>query len=52
VARLMREDNLLAIQKRRFVSTTKSGHRLPVYLNLAARLQVSGPNQLWVADLT
>ena len=52
VARLMREDNLLALQQRRFVSTTESGHRLPLYLNLAARLHVTGPNQLWVADIT
>jgi len=52
VARLMREDNLLALQQRRFLSTTESGHRLPVYLNLAARLHVNGPNQLWVADIT
>lgn len=52
VARLMREDNLLAIGRRRFVITTDSKHELEVYLNLAARMKLSGPNQLWVADLT
>jgi putative transposase len=53
VARLMREDNLLAITKRKFVlATTDSEHDLPVYLNLAARMVVTGTNQLWVADLT
>jgi putative transposase len=53
VARLMREDNLLAISKRKFVlASTDSDHDLPVYLNLAARMVVTGMNQLWVADIT
>jgi putative transposase len=52
VARLMREDNLLAIQPRAWVQTTDSGHQLEVYLNLAARMKLTGVNQLWVADIT
>ena len=52
VARLMAEDNLLCLRKRRFVATTDSGHALRVYLNLAARMDLSGIDQLWVADLT
>lgn len=52
VARIMAEDNLLCVRRRRFVLTTDSGHDLRVYLNLAARLQLSGIDQLWVADLT
>jgi putative transposase len=36
VARLMREDNLLAVQPRAWVATTDSGHELEVYMNLAA----------------
>jgi transposase InsO family protein len=52
VARIMAEDNLLCLRKRRFVLTTDSQHDLRVYLNLAARLELSGINQLWVADLT
>lgn len=52
VARLMADDNLLCLRKRRFVATTDSGHDLRVYLNLAARLVLTGINQLWVADLT
>ena len=52
VARLMREDNLLAIEPRAFVQTTDSDHELKVYLNLAARMQLTGINQLWVADIT
>jgi putative transposase len=52
VGRIMREDNLLAVRGRAWVSTTQSQHAYPVYLNLAARLEVHGPDQLWVADLT
>jgi transposase InsO family protein len=52
VARLMREDNLLAVQPRAWVQTTDSHHECEVYLNLAARMQLTGINQLWVADIT
>src|ERR1019366_7365337 len=52
VQRLMREDNLLCLRKRKFVATTDSTHGLKVYPNLAAALVVSGINQLWRADIT
>ncbi len=52
VLRLMREDNLLAVRKRRFVLTTDSRHTFAVYRNVAGRLVVSGVNQLWIADIT
>ena len=52
VARLMREDNLLAVQPKTFVVTTDSDHELEVYLNLAGRMTLTGANQLWVADIT
>jgi putative transposase len=52
VLRLMREDNLLALRKRRFVFTTDSQHSLAVYPNLAASLKPERVNQLWVADIT
>jgi transposase InsO family protein len=52
VARLLREDNLLAVQPRAFVATTDAQHALEVYLNLASRLTLTGLNQLWVADIT
>jgi putative transposase len=52
VARLMREDNLLAVQPRAFVVTTDSEHEFEMYLNLARRLKLTGINQLWVADIT
>jgi transposase InsO family protein len=52
VLRLMRQDNLLCVRKRRFVVTTDSAHGRPVYPNLARTLSLTGPNQLWVADIT
>jgi putative transposase len=52
VLRLMREDNLLSIRKRRFVVTTDSDHRWRVYPNLASSVVLSGINQLGVADIT
>jgi len=52
VVRMMREDNLLAIGRRKYVLTTDSGHEQPVFLNLAGRMKPDGLNQLWVADLT
>jgi putative transposase len=52
VLRLMRADNLLAVRKQRFVLTTDSQHGYAVYPNLAGRLNLTGVNQLWVADIT
>ncbi len=52
VVRIMREDNLLGLQPKRFKVTTDSNHKFEVYLNLAARMRLSGINQLWVADIT
>ena len=40
VVRIMREDNLLAVQPRSFVATTDSKHKFEVYLNLARRLKL------------
>ena len=52
VARLMAEDNLLCLRRRRFAVTTDSDHQLRVHLNLAARMELTGIDQLWVADIT
>jgi transposase InsO family protein len=52
VLRLLREDNLLCLRKRPFVTTTDSRHKLTVYPNLAPQLVLSNINQLWVADIT
>jgi len=52
VLRMMREDNLLCVRRRKFVVTTDSRHNLPVYPNLAAQITPTAINQLWVADIT
>jgi putative transposase len=52
VLRLMRQDNLLCLRKKHFVATTNSDHGLSVYPNLAADMEVTAPDQLWVSDLT
>jgi putative transposase len=52
VYRLMREDNLLCLRRRKFLVTTNSAHPLPVYPNLACAMTLSGRDQLWVADIT
>jgi transposase InsO family protein/transposase-like protein len=52
VARIMRTDNLLTIQNRELRRVTDRDHGLEIYLNLASRMNVRGPNQLWIADIT
>ncbi len=52
VLRLMRGDNLLCLRKKSFIRTTDSSHSHMVYPNLAQDLELSGINQLWVADIT
>jgi transposase InsO family protein len=52
VHRIMREDNLLCLRRRKFVVTTDSHHDHPVYPNVAAGLDLTAVNQLWVADIT
>ncbi len=53
VLRLMREDNLLGLRRRPFVPlTTDRRHPWPVVPNRARDMQLSGLDQLWVADIT
>jgi transposase InsO family protein len=52
VYRLMREDNLLCVRKRKFVMTTDSNHGRKVYPNLARDMVLTGTDQLWRADIT
>lgn len=52
VGRILREDNLLCIRKRKFQSTTDSKHAFPVHANLMRNFVPSQPNQAWVADIT
>lgn len=52
VLAVMRRENLLCHIKRGYVVTTDSEHSFPVYRNLAAEAEITGLNQLWVADIT
>ena len=52
VYRLLREDNLLCVRKRKFLVTTDSNHQRQVYPNIAGQMVLTGINQLWVADIT
>jgi transposase InsO family protein len=52
VYRLMREDNLLCVRKRKFVVTTDSNHARKIYPNLARDLVLTATDQLWRADIT
>ena len=52
VRRIMCEDNLLCVRKRKFVMTTDSNHGRKVYPNLASEMDPTGINQLWIADIT
>ena len=52
VIRLMREDNLLAIRHRNPPLLTEWKDETEIYLNLPRRLRLTGPNQLWIADIT
>jgi putative transposase len=50
--RLMREHDLQPRHRRRFVATTNSNHDGPIFPNLAKDVVATGPNQLWVGDIT
>jgi putative transposase len=53
VLRLMRTDNLLCLRRRAFVpATTDARHGWRVVPNLARGMQLTGLDQLWVADIT
>jgi putative transposase len=52
VARLMRQTGLQVRPLRKFVRTTDSDHDGPIFPNLARGFRPTGPNQLWVGDIT
>ena len=53
VARLMREQGLVARRKRPFRRTTDSNHDDPIAPNVLERqFEPKGPNQAWVTDVT
>jgi len=53
VARLMRDNGLKALQKRRYKKTTDSKHGGPVATNLLDQdFSCNGPDQKWGADIS
>ena len=53
IERLMRENGIVARQKRRFRRTTDSNHDGPIAPNVLERdFTTEGPNQAWVTDVT
>jgi len=52
VARIMREDNLLALQPKDLGASGNSSDPLEAYLNLPCRMRLNSVDQLWVADIT
>jgi transposase InsO family protein len=53
VARIMRENGLVARRRKRFRRTTDSNHPFPIAKNLLERnFTTNAPNQAWVTDIT
>jgi putative transposase len=52
VVRIMREDNLLTLRREPSLASHDLVRAVQIYLNLPRRMKVSGPNQLWIADIT
>ena len=53
VAKLMKENGIKAVGKRKYKVTTDSKHKLPVAPNLLEeKTEVTGPDQVWVSDIT
>jgi len=53
IGRLMRQEGLCGLRRRKFKATTNSRHSFPVALNLLARnFTAAAPDQVWVSDIT
>ena len=52
VRRLMRKHDLQPKRRRPYVATTDSNHDSPIFPDRARDIVLTGPNQLWVADIT
>jgi len=49
---LLRQESLLVVRKRKYVSTTDSRGWMRQYPNLVEGMELSRPEQVWVADIT
>ena len=53
VARIMRQNGIASVTRKRFKITTSSDHALPVAEDLVERdFTATAPNRLWVSDIT
>jgi len=53
VGRLMRQEGICGLRRRKFKATTNSKHSFPVAPNLLARnFTAAAPDQVWVSDIT
>jgi len=53
IAKIMHENDIIAVHKRKFRLTTNSRHGYPVWPNLLNReFSVEKPNSVWVTDIT
>lgn len=52
VQRIMQQEELICKATKKWVKTTDSNHRYPVYPNLLKEAAITGVNQAWVADIT
>ena len=49
---VLRKYNMLTLRKKTSARTTNSNHRFYKYNNLIKDMKVTGPNQVWVSDIT
>ena len=49
---ILRSEHLLIAKRRKYTKTTNSKHWMRKYPNLTNQLELTGPEQLWVADIT
>lgn len=49
---ILREENLLVRNRKRFVKTTQGNHRFRKYPNLLQGLEIKRAEQVWVSDIT
>ena len=49
---ILREHNMLVKRKKASCKTTNSYHRFHKYSNLVKDMEITAPNQVWVADIT
>jgi transposase InsO family protein len=50
--KILKDNDMIVKRKRRYSITTDSNHSYKVYKDLTVGLELSGPNQLWVSDIT